>query len=103
MVCLESQVNKFLTKGCERVLRESLAGEDLVRESGAGWWIGDRKTSGPVAMRLLRLCLISPDAFNGIDVEHYHVNEDGKKCLESDEYIPTILRIKAIPGGLFSK
>lgn len=95
-------MNKLLTPSMARVLREMAEGEgedgerdvDLIYERGAGWWVGNRRTSGRVALGLLRLCLVHEDqnAGPGSAVERYFISEDGRQILKSDTFMPRILR-----------
>lgn len=68
--------------------------EELVYSLNGGWWIGLRRTTGRVAMDLLSLCLINEAQDSQPDFQRYTINEDGRKILESDTYVPRILRTK---------
>lgn len=77
----------------ERVLREMRdQDEELVYEPKAGWWVGLRRTSGKVALQLLRLCLLRKEDYQGGVFERYSLNEEALKILEDDSYIPLIVR-----------
>lgn len=81
--------NKWLTRGMERVLREMLVHhEELVYEPGAGWWIGERQTSGAVAFRLLRLVLVRECMDSHESFQRFEINEDGRKILKGPGYAP---------------
>ena len=86
-------MNPYLTPAMHRALSEIKSGDkDIVCSRPGGWWIDERQIHGSTALKLLRLCLISPDAFNSEDFEHFHINEDGIKALESEDYVPAIIR-----------
>lgn len=92
-------MNKYLTPGMARVLREMVEAtesgdEELVYSLHGGWWIGLRRTNGKVALGLLSLCLINEAQDSVPDFQRYTINEDGRKILESDTYVPRILRTK---------
>jgi len=89
-----------LTPGIRAVLQEMSKGEELVFETGGGWWIGDRRTNGSIAMKLLRFCLITSDSYNEIDeargyLVRYSINEDGLALLNDPYYVPRVVRAMA--------
>lgn len=85
--------NPYLTKGMEKVLRiMDTEEEELVFEKGAGWWVGEHKTSGKVGLRLLRFCLVKEDGFPGQMLRLY-INGDGKKALTDPLFVPPIVEV----------
>ena len=74
-----------LTKREREVLQKMQEGEDLVYETGGGWWIGDEPTNGKLAIRLIAMAVISQEEYCGEGVERYYINGTGKRLLETGE------------------
>lgn len=87
--------NRYLTPAMERVLRQ-MRGEDeeLVKEEGdAFWWCGLKRVHPSTVNALHRLVLISGECGSGrAALDRFHINEDGRACLESADYVPRIIR-----------
>lgn len=78
-------IKKFskLTSGQRAVLKKMKAEEELVWSKGGGWWIGEDRTNGRLAMSLLRACAISQLDYTKEDFQIYVINETGRIALES--------------------
>lgn len=86
----------MIPKGVQNLLRRILASEDeeIVYEKGAGWWIGDDRTSGRYPLMAIRLCLLSCDelrGFGGRGMERWTINEEGRKAAADASYEPLII------------
>lgn len=86
-----------LTKRELEVLQKMKENELLTYSKGSGWWIGEEKTSGRLAMSLLRNCLISEDSFcAGRDnYVNYYINETGESALdfgECDSFLKILMK-----------
>ncbi len=99
--------HKHLTSGELRVLRqmqeldapteidpEADFGE-LVREEGAGWWVGADEISGRIANGLLKKVLVSQSGGGlGDRVVRYVINDEGKAALKDPNYEPEIFKLR---------
>lgn len=76
----------YLTKGERRLLEKLEAGEELTYDKGAGWWIGNRRTSGELVWRLHMNIWVSIDNMcnHNDDYRIYHINQRGREALERD-------------------
>lgn len=64
----------------------------LVYEKGGGWWYGLERTNGPTAKKLLTLCLLRASSNNRPgEFELYEPNEESRKIIEQDDYVPLIV------------
>lgn len=82
--------------GLVRFLKRILESEDqeVVYERGAGWWVGEDRTTGRWPRLALTLALVSPtqDTHVGHGLERYEVNEEGRKLVQDPAYQPELLR-----------
>ena len=71
-----------LTRAQRRVLQTLADDEDvdLAYDKGGGWWIGDEKTNGKLAMALICRVLVSADGHG--DFQRYAINESGRRALQ---------------------
>jgi len=72
-----------LTPKQKEILERMLEGEDLCYSKGGGWWIGEDLTTGKLINTLLSVCAISQDQYSTEKMQHYYINENGKKSLET--------------------
>lgn len=92
--------NIFLTRAMENVLRIMRDEEEYIIVEGAEAWVGSHKTNVATVHHLLRLCLVSQEQGPGEDkIQHYNINEDGRKVLEDPLYTPRIVKELQKRGG----
>lgn len=64
-------------------LRDDKEYGDLVYEPRFGWWLGDKRTNGKLALGLIRLCLITKEQMSNADkYERWEINQSGTRALE---------------------
>jgi len=72
-----------LTKRQREVL-QALADDDnldLVFAKGGGWWLGNERTNGKLALSLIRLVLVNDISDTGDDLWRFTINDSGKRAL----------------------
>ncbi len=87
--------NPWLTPGMHQILlqlqEDPTTDGELVREPGAGWWLGCNKVGAAPCDQLIRLCLLSRKRRGGT-LEVYTLNQEGRKILQDSTYTPKIAR-----------
>lgn len=57
---------------------------DMVYDKGAGWWIGNERTNGKLALGLIRLCLVVQSQGNNMgEFSRWGINESGRRALRN--------------------
>jgi hypothetical protein len=89
------KINRFLTRGTHAVLKRMRddpdADGEIVWEKGAGWWVGNHRTSASVGKGLLQLCLLHDEGGNSENFKRYTLNSDGRNIIDNVNYVPTII------------
>jgi hypothetical protein len=87
-------MTRFVDTAEMNLLRRIVESEDgeLVCSRPGGWWVGNEKVSGKIAMNLLRLALIRVEYNDSDSYVIYGVNQDGRRVLEDPDYEPMMLR-----------
>jgi hypothetical protein len=86
--------NKYLTPAMHRVLLQMRnEDEELVKAYGEAFsWCGLRRVHPSTVRRLLQFALISGGmADRQVGLDRFHINEDGRGCLDSADYVPRIV------------
>lgn len=68
--------------------------QELVYETGGGWWVGLHRTSGAAATACLRLCLLSLDHSTERGNYVYQVwtlNSESEASIADPDYTPLIV------------
>ena len=82
---------------------DSEDGDDLVEATPGGWWLGSSQVSGKVCWRLLRHVLIRREDFASAGMQHWSVNETGRRVVADPAYVPPMIRMACGEQGPFDE